>query len=79
MPDGIEHREIGDRVGIGVGLTQVVAAFDRQVAHRLCLTLTVGVEQDLSCVATVFNRELRADGEVDAEARADRLDNFGTR
>ena len=42
VPDGAQHRQVGLRVGVGVGGGQVDALGRRQLAHRHRLALAVG-------------------------------------
>ena len=78
MSDHLEHRQI--RVGVAVGIRrgEVVPLILGELAHRIGLARTVGVEEDLTGVLAVFDDHLGADGLVHPEPGADRLNDLGT-
>ena len=53
MPDRLQHRQVGDRVGVGVAGGEVVAALGGEREQAVRLVRAVGVELDLAGVAAV--------------------------
>lgn len=53
VADGLEHGQIGDRVGVGVAVFQRIALTGGQLANRLNLAFAVAIEGDLAGVLTV--------------------------
>ncbi len=57
MPDGLQQRQIGDRVGVGPAVGQPVAALGGQISRAACgLGLAVAVVLDHPVVAAVGRR-----------------------
>jgi len=55
VADGLEHRHIGDRVGVGVAIFQRVALTGGQLVDGLYLALAVAVERHVAGVLAVLD------------------------
>ena len=80
MADQLEHRQVGDRVGVRVRRREVESLGDRHLAHRFGLVRRVRVELELAGVTTLLvDAGTGRDHVVDAEVLADRFDGLGRR
>ena len=76
-PHGLEHGQVGGRVGVRAARRQVDPGALRQLAHGGGLGLAVGVERHAAGVAALLvDLAARADGAVDAEQVGQREDDL---
>ncbi len=76
VADGRQHRQVGDRVAVGVAVGEVVAVLLGDLAHRRGLVLAVGVVVDLTGVAPVGDHHAGGHDAVGPEHGPDRLDDL---
>ena len=71
MANGFQHRQVCRRIGVRVALGEVVATLLGQGAHRIGLSRTVCIEQDLARVAAILDGDLRTDGDIRSQSSPD--------
>ena len=77
VADHLEHRDVGDRVAVGVAAGEVVAELLGELLDRAGLLLGVRVVLDVAGVLAVLDLHPGGDHPVGAEHLADRLDHLG--